>query len=157
FRSLSLADAIVAEAGSTVPEGIDPLVLVGQRLLSELEQAPAWRLQRSARPRLEVVQVTGNGEPLFQLDGLGTAAYGDGVDRIGFVRLESGIASDDLRAMHEGADAFAQILAQRNLYVLEDLARELAPRPAALADVISTVPAPSNGLHTSDAWRPSDG
>jgi hypothetical protein len=167
--ALTLADTIVAEAGSTGLEGIDPLVLVGQRLLSELEQTPAWRLQRGARPRVEVVQVTGSGEPLFQLDGLGTAAYGDGADRLGFVRLESGVASDDLRAMHEGAEAFAQILAQRNLYVIEELAHEMTPRPSAdLASEATVAPPIShaegqglvttrNGLHTSDAWRPIDG
>ena len=171
--TLSITDAIVAEAGGAALDGIDPLVLVGQQLLSELEQSPAWRLQRGAHPRVEVVQVTGSGEPLFQLDGLGTAAYGDGVDRLGFVRLESGVASDDLRAMHEGTDAFAQILTQRNLYVIEDLAREMAPRPAAPAiedlaremaprpaapvDVTTTVSAISNGMYLSDARRIIDG
>jgi hypothetical protein len=126
---------------------------VGQRLLGELEQNVSWRLQPGAHPRVEVVQVTGSGEPLFQLDGLGTAAFGDGVDRLGFVRLESGIASDDLWALQEGTEAFAQILTQRNLYVLEELAREAA---AALriphAEVLG---APTlNGQ--SDAWRTSD-
>ncbi|MBX0331577.1 hypothetical protein K2Z83_28400, partial [Oscillochloris sp. ZM17-4] len=97
------------------------------------------------------------------------AAYGDKADRIGFVRLESGVASDDLRAMHEGAEAFAQILAQRNLYVLEELAHEAAPRVSADLASEATVAPPiphaegqglvptRNGLHTSDAWRPIDG
>ena len=154
--SLTIADAIVAEAASTVPGGIDPLVLVGQRLLSDLEQTVSWRLQRGARPRVEVVQVTGSGEPLFQLDGLGTAAYGDEIDRLGFVRLESGIASDDLWALHEGAEAFAQILTQRNLYVLEELAHEAALAPPSPHAEVPGV-AKLNGLHPSDAWRTSDG
>lgn len=154
---LTLAGAIEAEAADTASGEIDPLVLVGQGLLSDLEQHRPWRLRRGARPRVDVVQVTGSGEPLFQLDGLGAAAYGDGADRLGFVRLESGIASDDLWAMHEGAEAFAQILSQRNLYVLEDLAREAAPAQSLPHMEVPASATTPNGLHSDDDWRSGDG
>lgn len=148
---LSIADAITAEAGALDDPAIDPLVLVGQRLLGALEQPALWRLERGARPWIEVVQVTADGEPLFRLDGLGTAAYGDGIPRLGFVCLESGIASADLRTMQEGDEAFQQVLAQRNLYVIEELARAAAPTTAIDDDASSP-----NGRHLDLVWGGGD-
>ncbi|WP_129628492.1 hypothetical protein [Candidatus Oscillochloris fontis] len=121
--NLSIAEAIMAEAGDLADPALDPLVLVGQALLSQLQEQSAWRLLRTAHPRVEIVQVTNDGQPLFHLDGLGSAAYGDAIQRMGFVQLESAISSADLRILQEGNEQFEQILNQRNLYVLEDLAQ----------------------------------
>lgn len=142
ITGLSLARCIELEAGADGAGDFDPLVLVGQRLLSELEERPSWRLRRGCRPRIEVVQVTADGEPVYQLEGLGTAAYGAGGERIGFVRVELGVAIDDLQLMHEGDEAFRRALIQRNLFLIEELA---AQEPSGL--VASTAQA-QNGLTT---------
>jgi hypothetical protein len=124
--TVTLAEAIELEAAhAPLPEG-DPLVIVGQHLLTALERQTPWRLRRGVRSRVEAVHVTTAGEPLFHLDDVSTAAYGDAIDRMGFVRLELGIASDDLQILQDGADSFVQALSQRNLYVLEDLAEAAA-------------------------------
>jgi hypothetical protein len=151
IADLSLAEAIELEASTLpLPEG-DPLVVVGRHLLSDIEQRQTWRLRRGARPRTELIQITNDGEPLFDLDGLGSAAYGDNIDRIGFVRLDLGIASDDLQVLHEGQDAFVEVLAQRNLYVIEELAGKAVSATPTHAD--PTPPASPNGQTAHTVWE----
>lgn len=146
IAGLSLARCIELEAGAGESGDLDPLVLVGQRLLAELEERPSWRLRRSSRPRTEVVQVTPDGAPVYQLEGLGTAAYGQGGERIGFVRVDLGVAIEDLQLMHEGDELFRHALEQRNLFLIEELA---APAPG--PEAASAGPAPNGLVATAGA------
>ncbi len=131
LESLSITDVIGREAHASglVPE-VDPLVLIGQAHLTTV-QRPTWQLVRGARPRIETVQVTPDGAPVYHLDGLSSAAYDGPAPRLGFVQVQLGVAVDELAMLRDSDEAFQAALAQRNLYVLEDLAQpvETAPRP----------------------------
>ncbi len=66
--------------------------------------------------------MTPDGAPIYSMDGLSSAAYGDTPDRLGFVQVQLGVAKDDLLLLRESEEAFQAALRQRNLYVLDDLA-----------------------------------
>jgi hypothetical protein len=123
LTALSITDLIELEARAAGidPDG-DPLVLVGQALLDALGR-PIWQVTRNARPRIETLQVTPDGAPIYSMDGLGSAAYGAGAERLGFVAVQLGVAKDELALVRDGDEAFQHTLAQRNLYVLDDLAQ----------------------------------
>jgi hypothetical protein len=149
LETLNITDLLEAEASAAPLDGVDPLVLVGRRLLEALVQQPTWRLRRAARARMETLQITPDGEPLYRMDGLGSAAYGRRAARIGFVQVELHVAVDDLRLMHEEVEAFEQALARRNFYVLEALAEAWETQAGA-----STKPV-SPGVHEGPA-APAD-
>jgi hypothetical protein len=122
LAEVGIAELIELELGASGAEADeDMLVLAGQTLLEQLER-PTWRLGRGARPRVETVQVTPDGAPLYSLDGLSSAAYDDTRDRMGFVRVTLGVATDDLALLRDGDEAFQTALQQRNLFVLDELA-----------------------------------
>ena len=127
---LGISELIEIEASATPLDGADPLVLVGQRLLELLAQQPSWRLARGARPQVETVQITPEGEPIYRLDGLSTAAYGGRLDHLGFLQVELNAALDEIQCVREGDAAFRQALAQRNFYVHEALATQGASEAA---------------------------
>lgn len=135
LNSLDLPGMIEAEASRAPAAGADPLVLVGQDLLAKLATQPTWQLTPGARPRVETLQVTPNGKPVYSHDDVGTATYGDQNDRLAFVQVQLEVAVDELKVMNEGDEVFQETLQQRNLYVLEELAeaaeRKLAASPAA--------------------------
>jgi hypothetical protein len=99
-----------------------PLILIGRALLDSV-QRPTWQLARSARPRVETLQITPDGTPVYSLDGIGSASYGDGYDRLGFVQVQLGVAKDDLTLLRDGDEALQAALQQRNLFVIEELAQ----------------------------------
>lgn len=113
---LGLVELLELEAGD------DPLVPVGQALLDSVQQ-PTWQLKRGARPRIETIQLTPDGSPLYSLEGLGSAAYGAGQLCLGFVQVQLGVARDDLALIRDDDEAFAAALRQRNLFALDDLAQ----------------------------------
>lgn len=139
LQTLSLSDLLNLEAGTAADSDADGLVVVGQVLLEAVAQ-PSWQLTRRARPRIETVQVTPDGAPLYSLEGLGSAAYGSQLDRMGFVQLQLGVAVGELALVAEGEEAFQATLAQRNLYLLDELAR--ANSPTALAGPPRVMPRP---------------
>jgi hypothetical protein len=114
-----------AHSGTSTEGGLalaeDALILIGQDMLEKL-QRPTWRLARGARPRVETLQVTSDGAPVYSLDGLASAAYGESRDRIGFVQVQVGVAKDDLALFRDGDETFEAILQQRNLFVLDEMA-----------------------------------
>lgn len=118
----SLLEQIVldAHAGDTVPTD-DPVLVVGQALLQAV-QHPTWRLVRGARPRIATIQVTPDGTPVYDLEGLHSAAYGGGAHRLGFVQVQLGVARDELALLQDSDGTFEATLQQRNFYVLDDLA-----------------------------------
>jgi PHD/YefM family antitoxin component YafN of YafNO toxin-antitoxin module len=137
-----------AYAGGAEPED-DPLILVGQELLQALQQ-PTWRLARGARPRLEMLQVTPDGAPVYGLDGLASAAYGETRDRLGFVQVQSGVAQEDLALLREGDEAFTAALQQRNLYVLDELAIEWERAQGQAAHVAAGLPIEPGSVQLTD-------
>lgn len=128
LSGLSICDLVEIEANSAADQEADGLVVIGQALLDDVAR-PSWQLVRRARPRTETVQVTPDGAPIFSLDGLGSAAYGDGLDRMGFVQLQLAVSLDELAILAEIEEPFAATLAQRNLYLLDELAAAAAPAP----------------------------
>ncbi len=128
LRGLSISDLVAIEAEGAADPEHDGLVVVGQALLAAVAR-PSWQLARRARARIETVQITPDGAPIYSLEGLGSAAYGGGLDRMGFVQLQLDVALGDLAVIAEGAEQFASTLAQRNLYVLDELAAAAAPTP----------------------------
>jgi hypothetical protein len=150
---LTMVQLIEAEAGTiSADEELDPVVLVGRSLLEQLDTQAGWRLARHARPRQETVQITADGSPLFRLDGLRSAAYGDDVDRFGFVQVELEVAIEDLALIRDSSERFAQAQAERNFYVLDALAeswdeRQEAESPPSEAPVEPAQP--WNGAETS--------
>lgn len=144
LQGRSVVDLVALEAGAVDgADDADPLLLVGQALLDALERS-TWQLSRRARPRRETIQVTPDGAPAYSLEGLGSAAYGGGLDRLGFVQVQLGVAIDDLLLLHDGTEAFQAALRQRNLYVLDDLARawedaHAAEKRAPVPDSLNTV------------------
>lgn len=129
LAGLSIADLVALETEVAAEPGQDGLVVVGQTLLETVSR-PTWQLTRRARPRIETVQITPDGAPIFSLEGLGSAAYGDGLDRMGFVQVQLAVALAELALVAESEELFAATLAQRNLYLVDELA--LAAAPAAL-------------------------
>jgi hypothetical protein len=124
--TLSMPDMIDLDAqasGDTLDD--DPVLLVGHALLVALQQ-PTWHLVRGARPRSDILQVTPDGTPAYSMDGLHSAAYGGDLDRLGFVQVQLGVALDDLALLRDTDESFQAALQQRNLYVLDDLARQAA-------------------------------
>jgi hypothetical protein len=144
-----LGDLLQLDAQAVTPDkASDALVLVGQAHLAAV-QRPTWHLVRRARPRVETLQITPDGTPVFHLDGLGSAAYGDDQDRLGFLQVHLGVALDDLALLEAHDAAFQAALAERNLYVLDDLAQaarpDAAPADAPEAPLISAAPLLANG------------
>jgi hypothetical protein len=155
LAQLSLTDLIEIEARTTgLPAEGDLLLTVGQQLLERL-RLPVWQLTPGARPRVETLQVTPEGRPIFSLDGLGTAAYGDGHDRLGFVRVYLDLARDELALVRDGDESFQAVLLRRNLYVLEELAAEpLAADDASGAARAAPDDAPRGNGTTAEAILP---
>ncbi|MBK9709814.1 MAG: hypothetical protein IPO81_00545 [Kouleothrix sp.] len=118
---LDLIDLVELEAAAAGLAAEDPIVPVGQALLDQV-QRPTWQIARGARPRVETIQITSDGKPVYSLEGLGSAAYGAGELCIGFLQLQLGVAKEDLALLRDGDEAFQAALRLRNLYVLEDLA-----------------------------------
>ena len=157
LASVDISRALELEAQAADLQGADPLLSVGRQLLQQLRAQPTWRLARNARARMESVQVTPDGQPLYQLSGLGTAAYGDAIQRMGFVQLELHIALDDLQLMRDGGEGFEELLALRNLFVLDELAEatEAALAASATPPIVPAEPvavASPNG-HTPLGWE----
>jgi len=146
LSGMEIAQLIEAEADEEELAGSDPLVLVGQHLLTLVDQQPSWRLTRGAHPRVETVQITTDGTPLFRLDGLQTAAFGGGADRLGCMQVELEVSIDELALLHDGDGSFAAALALRNFYVLDELAASYETLPSAAR----TPPGSSNGTLPSD-------
>lgn len=116
----------------------DPVLLVGQALLDNLIRRQAWRLSPAAQPRIATLQLTATGEPIYALDGLHTATSGLGADRLGMLQIQLEVALEEVLDWSGDDAAFQIVLQQRNLYVLETLARQHAP-----------VPPPMESLHTA--------
>ncbi len=138
LADLTISDLVALEAEEAADLEDDGLVVIGQALLDAVAH-PSWQLTRRARPRVETVQVTPDGTPIYSLEGLGSAAYGGGLDRMGFVQLQLDVALNELAVMAEGEEQFATTLAQRNLYVLDELA---ATTTSSLPGVLRPVPRP---------------
>ncbi|MFN8499537.1 MAG: hypothetical protein U0641_16930 [Anaerolineae bacterium] len=145
--ALDLPGMIEAEASRAPAEDADAVVLVGQHLLEKLTTQPTWQLTPGAKPRIETLQVTPNGKPVYSHDDLGTATYGDRNDRLAFVQVQLEVAMDEVKALSEGDDTFQATLQQRNLYVLEDLAEAVERKLAASA---ATPPAAEKAPISSD-------
>jgi hypothetical protein len=121
LAALEIADLIALDAGMDGPPDCDPLVPIGQKLLERTQRA-AWQLARGARPRVETLQVTADGAPLFSLDGLQSAASGGDSWRMGFVAVQLAVAREDLALWRDADELFQATLRQRNVYVIDDLA-----------------------------------
>jgi len=154
LNGLDFADLIEAEAEAVAEllDGADPLVLVGQQLITLVDRRPGWRLVRGARPRGEIVQITADGRPLFRLDGLQTAAYAAPLDRLGFLQVELEVSVDELWLMREGEAAFDAAMTQRNFYVLDDLAAAWEERRHEAAQRRET-PGLDESEHHNGTWR----
>jgi hypothetical protein len=137
---LSLAELVALEAEGAAEAEHDGLVVVGQALLEAVAQ-PTWQLTRRARARRETVQVTPDGAPVYSLEGLGSAAYGDTLDRMGFVQVQLGVCLADLAVIAESEELFCTAQAQRNLYVLDELAVAAAPAALVALPGVRQVPA----------------
>lgn len=144
---LSIIDLIELEARAGAhAHAADPLVLLGQAHLEAL-QRPTWQVCRTARPRVETLQITPDGTPIYSLDGLGSAAYGASPDRLGFVQVQFGVALDELTLLRDGDAAFQAALQQRNLYVLEEMARAWTTATSEREDRRCTGFTAANGTH----------
>ncbi|MBI5652075.1 MAG: hypothetical protein HZC40_16795, partial [Chloroflexi bacterium] len=101
---------------------LDPVVLVGENLLDQVRhQTPTWRLTTNARPRVMVLQITPNGENVFDHPGLETARYGERTDRLGFLEAQMDTALDELQVIHDTVDLFKQARLKREYFVLESV------------------------------------
>lgn len=146
LKSLGLVQLIEleAQAQATMLDNADPLVVVGQGLLEELNSHPSCQLFPTAGTTPEeALQVTSDGQPIYRLAGLNTASYGV-PDRLGFVYVRRGIALSELRAYYEGHEPFQAVQSQHNIHVLEDLAEEWESRASPLSSAAAekTEPAP---------------
>ncbi len=104
-------------------EEIDPVVLVAEKLVNQVTgEQPTWQLTRQARPRFQVLQITPNGEMLFNHPDLTSARYGERTDRFGFLQAQMEVALDELHLIQEGAESFQQARARREYFVLEQIA-----------------------------------
>jgi hypothetical protein len=121
-QDMDILRLIELEASSNPLEGIDPVVAVGQALIERMAQSSPWQLVPQARPRLETLQVTPGGAPVYSLEGLHTAAYGERQDRLAFVQVQMDVALRELRVMEEQEEACHALQQRRNGYVLEELA-----------------------------------
>lgn len=128
---MSFTQLVEAEAAGEELDGADGLLLLGRRLLSLVDQRPSWRLARGARPRVETMQITADGAPVFRLEDLQTAAFGGPDDRLGCMQVELEVSSDELALLRDSDGAFAAALALRNFYVLDELAAAWEQPPAA--------------------------
>lgn len=122
------------EARTADPEIDDPLLVAGQGLLRTLVERPTWQLAPQAQPRMEVLQLTPDGQPLFELEGLSSASPGESGDYLGFVQVQMDVALSDLRLMHEGEEAFCAALREQNFFADAELAREWAARVVGAGD-----------------------
>ncbi|NJN66286.1 MAG: hypothetical protein HC884_06025 [Chloroflexaceae bacterium] len=127
LEGLSITHLIELEASVNPLEGTDPVIAVGQALLELVSRTPSWQVLPSVRPRTELLQVTPQGHPIYALDHLSTASYGERQDRLGFVQVQMEVALMDLRIIHEHEEPFREALRQRNFYVLDELAAEPDP------------------------------
>lgn len=135
----------------------DPVVLVGQALLDDLTRRPPWHLHPMAHPRVETLQITPTGEPVYRLEGLHTAAYPTRTDRLGMLQLTLDVALEEVQGWQGHEATFQATLQQRNLYVLETLARRHAPpTPPAPADD-PPAPAPVPPAPTAESRPPGGG
>jgi hypothetical protein len=141
LATLNIVRLMEVEASTVLQDGEDPLLLVGQALLETLNRRHTWQLISTAHPRVETLQVTPDGQPLYSLEGLSTAAYGESGHCLGFVQVQMDVAMNELRCLRDGADAFQTALQQRNFYVLEELAQAWEER------AISNDIAPSRRTH----------
>jgi hypothetical protein len=100
----------------------DPLLALGQGLLALLDRQQTWQLVGTARPRVERVQITPDGQPIYVLDGLSSASSGAPGDGLGFLEVQLNVAPAELRQLADGGEAFDAALCRRNFYALEELA-----------------------------------
>lgn len=161
LEGLTIVDLIELETGVvSAADGVDPVILVGQELLDRLAR-PIWQLVRGARPRVETVQVTPQGAPVYSLDGLASASYGAALDRLGFVQVQLGLAKDELASLGDEA-TFQDALRQRNLFVLDELAERWENEQAAVDSSVSVngqEPQPGAGMPLTElpvAWEGGD-
>ena len=154
-RDLTQWIEMEAQAIEGIEQESDPVVLVAERLVNQVtSEQPTWQLVRQARPRLQVLQITPNGEMLFNHPDLTSARYGERTDRFGFLQAQMEVALDELRVIQESTESFEHARGRREYFVLEQVAaaipfgedadytaaQTLAPEP-----IQPFVPAPSNG------------
>ncbi len=122
-RDLTQWIEMEAQAITGMESEIDPVVLVAEKLVNHVTaEQPTWQLTRQARPRVQVLQITPNGEMLFNHPDLTSARYGERTDRLGFLQAQMQVSLDELRLIHEGAESFQQARARREYFVLEQVA-----------------------------------
>ncbi|GEM_PF-2553477 len=101
----------------------DPVILVSETLLDQVTwQQPTWQLTRQARPRRETVQITPDGEMLFEHPNLTTARYGERTDRLAFLDAQMDVALDELKLARETEESFHTARQLREYFVLESVA-----------------------------------
>ncbi|MBI4675896.1 MAG: hypothetical protein HY741_30005 [Chloroflexi bacterium] len=121
----NVVQIIELEGRAIEPDGAenDPVVLVGETLLDQVTwQHPTWQLTRQARPRRETVQITPDGEMLFEHPNLTTARYGERRDRLGFLDAQMDLALDELKLEREAEEGFHLARQGREYFVLEQVA-----------------------------------
>lgn len=126
----------------------DAVILVSETLLDRVTwQQPTWQLTRQARPRRETVQITPDGEMLFEHPNLTTARYGERTDRLGFLDAQMEVALDELKLVRETEESFHTARRDREYFVLEDVAaaiplleREPVKPPMAIENAPTFVP-----------------
>ena len=117
--------------GGTGLDDLDPVILVGENLLDQVRhQNPTWQLARHAHPRTIVLEITPNGENVYDHPGLQTARYGDRVDRLGFLEAQMDVALDEIQIIRDGADAFQQERLKREYFILEEVVKHWDAKPA---------------------------
>lgn len=122
-RDLTQWIEMEAQALTGMEAEIDPVVLVAEKLVNHVTgEQPTWQLIRQARPRVQVLQITPNGEMLFNHPDLTSARYGERTDRFGFLQAQMEVTLDELRLISEGAESFQQARARREYFVLEQVA-----------------------------------
>jgi hypothetical protein len=103
-------------------DAFDPVLLVGENLLDQVRhQNPTWRLVTNARPREFVLQITPNGEMVYDHPGLETARYGERTDRLGFLEAQLDTALDEIQVIRDSAEAFKHARAKREYFILEPI------------------------------------
>lgn len=126
-RGLALSSVVqlIELEGQTTDDAdaSDPVILVSETLLDQVTwQNPTWQLTRQARPRRETVQITPDGEMLFEHPSLTTARYGERTDRLGFLDAQMDVALDELKLMREAEETFHTARQGREYFVLERVA-----------------------------------
>ena len=142
---VSLLEKEAAQLGmENAWDDLDPVVLVGENLLDQVRhQNPTWQLVAQAHPRVLVLQITPNGENVFDHPDLETARYGDRTDRLGFLEAQMDTALDEIQLMRDGADAFKQARAKREYFVLEPVVKALGDGKPSQAQTTPVVSIPS--------------